>query len=45
MAIDIGGIAPLLEVFDMPTSIAFYCDVRGFEIVSTSEPGDGDRFD
>lgn len=43
MAIDIRGIAPLLDVFDMPTSIAFYCGVLGFEIVSTSEPGD--RFD
>ncbi len=43
MAIDIRGLAPLLEVFDMPTSIAFYRDVLGFEVVSTSEPGD--RFD
>jgi glyoxylase I family protein len=43
MAIDIRGSAPLLQVFDMPTSIAFYCDVLGFEIVSTSEPGP--RFD
>jgi glyoxylase I family protein len=39
MAIDIRGSAPLLQVFDMPTSIAFYCDVLGFEVVSTSEPG------
>jgi len=40
MAIDIRGLAPLLEVFDMPTSIRFYRDVLGFEIVSTSQPGD-----
>jgi hypothetical protein len=35
MAIEVQGMAPLLHVFDMPTSIAFYCDVLGFEIVST----------
>ena len=40
MAIDIRGMAPLLQVFDMPASIAFYRDVLGFEIVSTSAPGD-----
>ena len=33
MAIDIRHLAPLLEVFDMPTSIAFYCDVLGFKVV------------
>jgi glyoxylase I family protein len=43
MAIDIRGGAPLLQVFDMPTSIAFYRDVLGFEVVSTSRPGP--RFD
>jgi catechol 2,3-dioxygenase-like lactoylglutathione lyase family enzyme len=26
---------PLLQVFDMPTSLKFYCDVLGFEIVQT----------
>lgn len=40
MAITIRGLAPLLEVFDMPTSIAFYRDVLGFEVISTSVPGD-----
>jgi glyoxylase I family protein len=35
MAIDIRGLAPLLSVFDMPTSIKFYCDGLGFEIVGT----------
>jgi glyoxylase I family protein len=43
MAIEIRGMAPLLQVFDMPTSIAFYRDVLGFEVVSTSNPGQ-DRF-
>jgi catechol 2,3-dioxygenase-like lactoylglutathione lyase family enzyme len=40
MAIDIRGIAPLLQVFDMPTSIRFYRDVLGFEVISTSRPGE-----
>lgn len=37
---EIHGLAPLLQVFDMPTAIRFYRDVLGFTIVSTSEPGD-----
>ena len=40
MGIEIRGMAPLLQVFDMPTSIRFYRDVLGFEVVGTSEPGD-----
>lgn len=35
MAIDIHGMTPLLQVFDMATSLKFYCDVLGFEIVQT----------
>ena len=35
MAIEIRGLAPLLQVFDMPASIAFYRDVLGFKIVGT----------
>jgi glyoxylase I family protein len=35
MAIHVVGLAPLLEVFDMPASIQFYCEGLGFEIVST----------
>lgn len=35
MATDVHGLAPLLSVFDMPTSIKFYCDGLGFEIVAT----------
>jgi hypothetical protein len=30
----IGGFATLIQVFDMPTSLAFYRDVMGFEVVS-----------
>jgi catechol 2,3-dioxygenase-like lactoylglutathione lyase family enzyme len=35
MAIDVRGMAPLLQVYDMPTSIKFYCAGLGFKIVST----------
>lgn len=35
MAIEVRGLAPLLQVFDMPTSITFYRDVLGFGIVGT----------
>ena len=33
MAISITGMTPLLQVFDMATSLRFYCDVLGFGIV------------
>ena len=42
--IEIRGLAPLLQVFDMPTSIAFYRDVLGFEVVITTAPR-GEHFD
>ena len=35
MPIDVRGMTPLLQVFDMPTSIKFYCDALGFEIATT----------
>jgi len=38
MAITIEGASPLFHVFDVPTSIAFYRDILGFEVVHTSEP-------
>ena len=40
MGIEIRGMAPLLEVFDMPASIRFYRDLLGFQVISTSSPGD-----
>lgn len=40
MKLDVRGLAPLLQVFDMPTSVHFYRDLLGFELVSTSRPGD-----
>src|SRR5688500_3462429 len=43
MAFDVQGMAPLLQVFDMPTAIRFYRDVLGFELVATS--GEGEQSD
>ena len=40
MAIEICGMAPLLEVFDMPTSLAFYRDKLGFKVTGDSGQGD-----
>jgi glyoxylase I family protein len=36
MSFDLRGVAPLLQVFDMPTAIHFYRDVLGFEVVNHS---------
>jgi uncharacterized glyoxalase superfamily protein PhnB len=30
---------PLLQVYDMPTSLAFYRDLLGFEVILTAPPG------
>jgi catechol 2,3-dioxygenase-like lactoylglutathione lyase family enzyme len=40
MPLQAGGLCPLLQVFDMPTSIAFYRDILGFEVLSPV-PADG----
>lgn len=44
MSIEVRGGCPLLQVFDMPTSVRFYRDVLGFEVVQTSARV-GDQFD
>jgi glyoxylase I family protein len=45
MALQVTGLTPLLQVYDMPTSLRFYRDVLGFEIVTTSPAlGGPDRF-
>ena len=36
MAMDLIGLTPLLQVYDMPTSIRFYRDLLGFEVIQTS---------
>ena len=40
MSIDVRGLSPLLEVFDMPTSLAFYRDKLGFRVAGDSGKGD-----
>lgn len=40
MAIHYQGLAPLLQVFDMPASLCFYRDWLGFTVVAQSSPGD-----
>lgn len=45
MAIEMRGLCPLLQVFDMPASLHFYRDILGFEVVSTSPPRSPDDVD
>ncbi len=40
MELGIRGLCPLLQVFDMPRSIAFYRDILGFEVVRQVPEGD-----
>lgn len=36
MPLEVRGLAPLLQVYDMPTSIHFYRDLLGFELVNNA---------
>ena len=45
MPIDVRGVCTLVLVFDMPTSLKFYRDVLGFEIIATSDAAAGDNMD
>ena len=45
MAIEVRGLAPLLQVFHMPTAIRFYRDVLGFEVTARSAPMSSDPDD
>jgi glyoxylase I family protein len=45
MGIRVEGLAPLLQVFDMARSVAFYRDVLGFEVTATSPVRGPDDFD
>src|SRR5438552_10049982 len=38
MPITASSITPLLQVFDMRKSVAWYCDVLGFELTQKHEP-------
>ena len=44
MPLDVRGVTPLLLVYDIPTSVRFYRDVLGFEVVSTSPILGEDKF-
>lgn len=41
MPLELRGICPLLQVFDMRTSLAFYRDVLGFAVVASAPSGPG----
>jgi glyoxylase I family protein len=40
MPIKVSSLTPLLQIYDMPRSAAFYRDILGFEIVMQSQPGE-----
>lgn len=40
MPLELRYVCPLLQVFDMPTSLAFYRDRLGFAVDASSSPGD-----
>ena len=40
MSLNVQGMTPLIQVFDMPSSLAFYRDKLGFEVMQTSGQGD-----
>ena len=40
MAVAVGGMAPLLQVYDMNEALAFYRDALGFELVQSSDEVD-----
>jgi catechol 2,3-dioxygenase-like lactoylglutathione lyase family enzyme len=39
------GLSPLIQVFDMPTSVRFYRDILGFTVVNHSPERGPDDFD
>jgi catechol 2,3-dioxygenase-like lactoylglutathione lyase family enzyme len=45
LAIEVRGVCTLVLVFDMPTSLKFYRDVLGFEVVATNDDDAGDFVD
>lgn len=44
MPLELRGLRPLIQVYDMPASLRFYRDVLGFEIVATSPKLREDRY-
>ena len=45
MPIEMQGLCPLIQVYDMPTSVRFYRDLLGFEVFSSSPPRSPDDCD
>lgn len=45
MGIEVRGVAPLVQVFDMPRSIRFYRDVLGFTVTGRSRAKSADPDD
>lgn len=45
MPLEIQGVAPLVQVFDMPRSIRFYRDMLGFSVTGKSDPMSDDPDD
>ena len=44
MSLDVRGLCPLLQVYDMPTSLEFYRDKLGFEVRTDAPMGDDCRW-
>jgi glyoxylase I family protein len=44
MAIDVRGVCPLLQVYDMPTALRFYRDVLGFAVIGISPELGPDKY-
>jgi catechol 2,3-dioxygenase-like lactoylglutathione lyase family enzyme len=44
MPVELRGLTPWLQVYDMPTRIQFYRDLLGFEVVTTSPAMGEDHF-
>jgi catechol 2,3-dioxygenase-like lactoylglutathione lyase family enzyme len=40
MPLHVSGVVTLLQVFDMPSSLRFYRDLLGFEVIQRSQPQD-----
>ncbi len=36
MPLQVTGLCPLIQVFDMPASVRFYCELLGFEVIQAS---------
>src|SRR5262245_17681804 len=39
MPFELQGLCPLLQIFDMPTSLAFYRDALGFQVIAAAPSG------